>query len=159
MDFVNGKDLTLCGGLNPSCTVLILHDGVFQQMQMQDVLNYLAGAQVTTDTTLRQEGMAADSTAVREYVDGKWTAVTVSLTAAGWSSNQQTVAVEYVTADAAATSVIVAPGPAAENYAAYNDNGVRCTAQGDGTLTFSCESVPSAALTVNVLVRRGSYDL
>ena len=159
MDFVNGKDPALCGGLNTSCTVLILHDGVFQQMQMQDVLNYLAGAQVTTDTTLRQEGMAADSAAVREYVDGKWTPVTVSLTVAGWSNNQQTVTVANVTADSAATSVIVAPDPAADNYAAYNNSGVRCTAQGAGTLTFSCDSVPSTALTVNVLVRRGSYDL
>lgn len=159
MEFINGKDLEIAKALNPANTVLILSGGVFQQMQLQGVLDYLAGAQVTTDTTLRQEGMAADSAAVREYVDGKWVSVTVSLTVAGWSNNQQTVAVANVTADSAATSVIVAPAPAADNYAAYNDSGVRCTAQGAGTLTFSCDSVPASALTVNVLVRRGSYDL
>lgn len=159
MEFINGKDLEIAKALNPANTVLILSGGVFQQMQLQGVLDYLAGAQVTTDTTLRQEGMAADSAAVREYVDGKWVPVTVSLTAAGWSNNQQTVAVANVTADSAATSVIVAPAPAADNYVAYNDSGVRCTAQGAGTLTFSCDSVPSTALTVNVLVRRDSYDL
>ena len=159
MEFINGKDLEIAKALNPANTVLILSGGVFQQMQLQDVLDYLAGAQVTTDASLRQEGMAADSAAVREYVDGKWTAVTVSLTVAGWSSNQQTVTVANVTADVAATSVIVAPAPAADNYAAYNSSGVRCTAQGSGTLTFACDSVPSVALAVNVLVRRDSYDL
>lgn len=159
MEFINGKDLEIAKALNPANTVLILSSGVFQQMQLQAVLDYLAGAQVTTDATLRQNGMAADSTAVREYVDGKWVPVTVSLTVAGWSNNQQTVSVANVTADSAATSVIVAPAPAADNYAAYNNSGVRCTAQGAGTLTFSCDSVPSTALTVNVLVRRDSYDL
>ena len=159
MDFINGKDLAQCGGLNTSCTVLILHDGVFQQMQMQDILDYLAGAQVTTDDTLRQEGMAADSVAVRSYVDGKWAMSTVSLTVAGWSSNQQTVTVANVTADKTATAVIVAPDPAAENYAAYNDSGIRCTAQGANSLTFTCESVPSTAISVNILVRRDSYDI
>lgn len=159
MEFINGKDLEIAKALNPANTVLILSGGVFQQMQLQDVLDYLAGAQVTTDASLRQEGMAADSAAVREYVDGKWTAVTVSLTVVGWSNNQQTVAVANVTADSAATSVIVAPAPASDNYAAYNSSGVRCTGQGSGTLTFICDSVPSVALAVNVLVRRDSYDL
>lgn len=159
MEFINGKDLEIAKALNPANTVLILSGGVFQQMQLQAMLDYLAGAQVTTDATLRQNGMAADSAAVREYVDGKWVPVTVSLTVAGWSNNQQTVPVANVTADSAATSVIVAPAPAADNYAAYNNSGVRCTAQGAGTLTFSCDSVPSTALTVNVLVRRDSYDL
>ena len=53
MEFINGKDLEIAKALNPANTVLILSGGVFQQMQLQAVLDYLAGAQVTTDATLR----------------------------------------------------------------------------------------------------------
>lgn len=68
MDFVNGKDLALCGGLDPSCTVLILHDGVFQRMQLQDVLDYLNGAKVTTDTTLLLKDIPAEAKATGEAI-------------------------------------------------------------------------------------------
>lgn len=69
------------------------------------------------------------------------------LTVAGWSSNTQTVSVTGVTAS---NIVIVSPAPAsAADYAAA---GIVCTAQGTDSLTFSCTTVPSNAITVNVII-------
>lgn len=64
-----------------------------------------------------------------------------------WSSNTQTVNVTGVTAS---NIVFVSPAPAsASDYAAA---GIVCTAQGAGTLTFTCTTVPSNAITVNVVI-------
>lgn len=75
--------------------------------------------------------------------------VVVVLTAAGWTDKQQTVAAAGVTAD---NLVIPGPDPAADNYAAYTESGVRCIAQAADTLTFTCEEAPAVDLTVNVAV-------
>lgn len=72
---------------------------------------------------------------------------TGTLVAADWSSSSQTINVTGVTAS---NNVIVAAAPASQ--AAYTAAGVICTAQGAGTLTFTCTSTPSTDLTVNVLI-------
>lgn len=72
---------------------------------------------------------------------------TVTLPTSGWSANAQTASVADVTAD---SIVVVAPAPASRK--AYIEADVYCSSQGNGTLTFSCEGVPSAALTVNVQI-------
>lgn len=72
---------------------------------------------------------------------------TASLSASGWSSNQQTVSVSGVTAS---NTVIVTAAPA--SYEHYNECAVRCSAQGAGTLTFTCTDKPTSALTANVLI-------
>ena len=64
-----------------------------------------------------------------------------------WASNTQTVNVTGVTAS---NVVFVSPAPAsAADYAAA---GITCTAQGSGTLTFTCTTVPSNAITVNIVI-------
>ena len=50
----------------------------------------------------------------------------------------------------AAANCIITAAPA--SYMAYVEAGVRCTAQGSGSLTFACEEVPTQNLTVNVLI-------
>lgn len=75
------------------------------------------------------------------------TAATATLVVADWSSNTQTVNVTGVTSS---NNVIVAPAPASQ--ADYTTAGILCTAQGSGTLTFTCTTVPSSAITVNVLI-------
>lgn len=72
---------------------------------------------------------------------------TVTLSVSGWGENAQTVSVADVAAD---SIVVVAPAPASRK--AYIEADVYCSAQGNGTLTFRCEDVPSAALTVNVQI-------
>ena len=71
---------------------------------------------------------------------------TITLTAAGWSSNTQTVTVNGVTSTSV---VLVAPDPS--DTADYVSAGILCTAQSAGTLTFTCSTTPTNAITVNVV--------
>ena len=69
------------------------------------------------------------------------------LLSSGWVSNEQTVNVTGVTTD---NTVFVAPAPAsADDYSAA---GIICTAQGTGTLTFTCDTLPTNNITVNVVI-------
>ena len=72
---------------------------------------------------------------------------TITLTAAGWSSNTQTVNVTGMTATGV---VMVSPDPT--DQSAYTSAGILCTAQAAGTLTFTCTSVPSGDIDVNVVM-------
>lgn len=74
-------------------------------------------------------------------------AATVTLVVADWSANTQTVDVTGVTAT---NSVIVSPAPASQSD--YTTAGILCTAQGAGTLTFTCTATPTNAIDVNVLI-------
>lgn len=76
-------------------------------------------------------------------------AVTVELLPGGWANNAQTVDTEGVTAG---NTVIVSPAPSAGNFEAYTENGIRCTGQATGRLTFVCESTPAGAVAVNVSI-------
>ena len=71
--------------------------------------------------------------------------LTVTLAPESWPNNEQTVTASGVTAS---NTVIVTPAPA--SFLAYAEAQVRCTAQAANSLTFLCETVPTAALTVNV---------
>lgn len=72
---------------------------------------------------------------------------TVTLAAADWSSNTQTVSVTGMTATGI---VMVSPDPT--DQSAYTSAGVLCTAQAAGTLTFTCDTVPAGDLSVNVVM-------
>jgi hypothetical protein len=79
-------------------------------------------------------------------------ALTVTLTAAGWVSNAQTVTVTGVTAN---NTIIVAPAPSSIDD--YTAAGIKCTAQAANALTFECSTAPETAISVNVLVYSGSW--
>lgn len=70
-----------------------------------------------------------------------------TLAVADWNNSSQTVQVTGVTAT---NTIFVAPAPASS--ADYAAAGIVCTAQGAGTLTFTCDTVPSNAITVNVII-------
>ena len=72
---------------------------------------------------------------------------TITLTSAGWSSNTQTVNVTGMTATGV---VMVSPDPT--DQSAYTSAGIYCTAQAAGTLTFTCDTVPSGDIDVNVVM-------
>lgn len=74
-------------------------------------------------------------------------AVSVTLPAAGWVENNQTVSVAGVTA---ANQVVATPSPS--SHERYAEGMVRCSAQSDGELTFTCSETPTEALSVNVLI-------
>lgn len=91
---------------------------------------------------------AADSDAAnKQYVDSRKATASVTLGASGWSGKAQVVSVPSVTVD---NTVLVTPAPG--SYVAYGEAVVYCSAQGNGSLTFTCDEVPTGDLTVNVLI-------
>lgn len=72
---------------------------------------------------------------------------TVSLTVAGWSNKAQTVSVSGMTAS---SIFFVTYAPASR--AAWVDADIYCSAQGAGTLTFACATVPTEAITANIVI-------
>ena len=69
------------------------------------------------------------------------------LTTSGWSNNTQTATVQGVTSS---NIIIASPAPASLN--AYTEAQIQCTAQATNSLTFSCGTVPSASISVNVVI-------
>lgn len=92
------------------------------------------------------EGEVAGFSADLLTKNDKLTAVTVTLTVVGWVSNAQTVSASNVTADN-----IIWVSPTAASFDAYGKAGIRATAQGDGTLTFTCTKIPTEEITVEVV--------
>lgn len=71
----------------------------------------------------------------------------VTLASTGWAGNTQTVSVADVTEN---VTLIVCSNPA--NSTEYMEHVIRCTDQHDGSLTFTCDEVPSIDILVNVLI-------
>lgn len=67
--------------------------------------------------------------------------LTITLTTSKWSNKTQSATVSGVTTS---NGVIVDVNDIA--------NGIKCTAQASNTLTFTCESVPTSNVTVNVMI-------
>lgn len=70
-----------------------------------------------------------------------------TLPISGWSNNKQTIDVDGVTAD---NTVFIVNAP--NSYASYKNYCIRCTSQGDGTLTFTCDYTPEVNVTVNIAI-------
>lgn len=73
----------------------------------------------------------------------------LSLTTAGWSATNKT---QSVTTNGVTTSNVVIVSPAATSQDAYGAAGVKCTAQATNRLTFTCDTVPTEALSVNIVI-------
>lgn len=81
--------------------------------------------------------------------NGKATAsgITVTLAVADWANSTQTVTATGVTAS---NNVVVSPAPTSTSD--YVSAGILCTAQASNSLTFTCTTTPSTAISVNVLI-------
>ena len=118
----------------------------------QDIFAYADAkqAKITASGILKGNGAGGVSAAVKgtDYAAPS-VGVSVTLRASGWNANAktQTVSVAGVTAT---VNLIITAAPG--SYMAYAEAGVRCTAQGAGTLTFACETVPTADVAANVLI-------
>lgn len=89
------------------------------------------------------------------YVDNAVSAVKpkvhkITLTVAGWTNNQQTVTLTGVLADE--DSQFILPTPATVSRTMYNDCDIQCITQAANSLTFSCATVPTDALSVYILL-------
>lgn len=71
---------------------------------------------------------------------------TVSLAANSWSSKSQTATVSGVTS----TSILIVSA-APESYSAWLAAGIYASSQGTNTITFTCNEVPTVAISANVL--------
>ena len=71
----------------------------------------------------------------------------IMLNVANWTDNTQTVQVEGVTAE---NVIISSPSPA--SFIKYNEASAYCSAQGDGSLVFSCGSTPEEDLEVCLVI-------
>ena len=107
-------------------------------------------AKITANGILKGDGAGGVSAAVKgtDYAAPS-VGVSVTLSASGWDADAKTQTVSVAGVTATANCIITAaPG----SYMAYAEAGVRCTAQGAGTLTFACETVPTADVSANVLI-------
>ena len=140
----NGKDGSGAGDMTKS-----VYD---PQGKAQDIFAYADAkqAKITASGILKGDGAGGVSAAVKgtDYAAPS-VGVSVTLRASGWNANAktQTVSVSGVTATA---NCIITAAP--DSYMSYAKAGVRCTAQGAGTLTFACETVPTADVAANVLI-------
>lgn len=106
-------------------------------------------AQSSRDYTDAQIAEVAEAAAesIAEVANELPVSTTVTLRAAGWSNNSQTIAVEDVTAT---NTILVSAASASAD--AYSAASISCTAQALRTLTFTCASVPSADLQVDLVI-------
>ena len=103
---------------------------------------------------LTQAGLSTYSTLVRSSINNFRPTVTlVTLKSTGWDSTAktQTVTVAGISADESAQRII--PIAHSDSRSAYNEAGCMGVGQGEGSLTFECETVPSVDLKVWVEVK------
>ena len=74
---------------------------------------------------------------------------TATLPVSGWSSSNksQTINVAVVTTT---DDIVVTYAPSSHD--AYVNAGIYCSAQGNGTLTFKCNKIPTSNVTVNIML-------
>lgn len=122
----------------------------YRTASAQDTIDSGKQAKITASGLLKGNGSGGVSAAVKgtDYAAPS-VGVSVTLTASGWNANAKTQTVNVSVVTATANCIITA---APDSYMAYADAGVRCTAQGAGTLTFACETVPTANVVANVLI-------
>ena len=102
----------------------------------------------TNGFTVTPSGGSAQTVTVTPSIANNLTGTKTTATlGTTWSSNQQTVTVSGVTTS---NTIIVTPAPA--SYDAYCEAGIYCSAQASNSLTFKCDTAPSASLTVNVMI-------
>ena len=79
--------------------------------------------------------------------------VTVTLAAASWDSTAKTQTVTVTGVSATETDQLITPIPALASQTAYYDAGILCTGQAAGSLTFTANTIPTADLTVYVVIQ------
>lgn len=137
-------DITSAGDITTTATIASGDRIVINDESASKVTNSSITFGTATTTFLANNGTwqtpAKGSTA---------TTRTASLAVASWntSSKQITVTVSGVTA-----SNLVEVSPAPASWSVASAAGVYCSAQAANSLTFKCSSIPTAAITVNVVI-------
>ncbi|MFA6803643.1 MAG: hypothetical protein WCR24_04020 [Candidatus Methanomethylophilaceae archaeon] len=74
-------------------------------------------------------------------------ATVITLLSTGWSGNTQTVSVTGLSA-----STVNFYSPTIVSFLDYNEFGIRVSAEGTGSVTFTCNTVPDVDIGVNVVI-------
>ena len=110
-----------------------------------DIINGTADSKIVTPKSLKEAGIVPLDLSDK---DGLEKAVKVTLPASGWSSSKTiTVSVEGVTDN---TPIFVVPYASLENIKTYGESYIYASETGNGTVTFTCETVPSVDIDVLV---------
>lgn len=127
----------------------------------KDYEGFLIGSGTTTNINFMNSFLTniatpsdANDAANKKYVDSKVPKATeVMLTASGWdaSAKTQKVTVSSVLADE--TKQLIMPMPAMASQNAYAAAGIACTLQEANALTFRCQTVPTADISVFVTIQ------
>lgn len=114
---------------------------------------YIKGLSISGKVITYTKGNGTNGTLTVQADSGGATAAGAAavLSASQWTASGeeyiQTVNVAGVTAS---SLLVAAPAEASRNE--YSECGIRATGQAAGTITFTAESMPTAALTANVMV-------
>lgn len=81
----------------------------------------------------------------------------ITLTTSGWSNNQQTITCSGVSSSATSQEIRVMPADASKT-SAYVSCGVSCVAQASNKLTFACDTVPTTAIDVYVVMQSLNFQ-
>ena len=112
------------------------------------------GSTMVTSQLTENSNAIATTAFVHGLVDGlKPKGVSVTLPASGWNSSAKTQTVTVTGVSATETAQIITPTPALASQTAYYEAGILCTRQAANSLTFTCKTVPTANLTVYVVIQ------
>lgn len=93
-----------------------------------------------------------DAVNKRSFDRSKPTVHTLVLSPGAWSDTDKTLPVPLRGVVADETAQLIQIAPAAASQQAYIDAGIRCTGQAANELTFTAETIPTASLTVYVVI-------
>ena len=97
------------------------------------------------------------------YVDNAVSAVKpkahkITLTVAGWDNTTKTQTINVTDVLADETKQLILPMPTSASMSAYTEAGIMCTGQAAGKLTFTADTVPTAAIEVYVTISDVNYS-
>lgn len=143
----------------PAVRFTAVQDSTTNQERAENYLNVTPFGVFTDKKDIIQDGQLTH----KFYVDNAVSAVKpkahkVTLTVTGWDSTTktQTVSVTGVLADE--TKQLILPMSTSASMSAYTEAGIMCTEQAAGKLTFTADTVPTAAIEVYVTVSDVNYS-
>lgn len=97
-------------------------------------------------------GFGPDGLAVAQYAP-KPKSVSVIFSASSWDSSAKTQTVTVTGVSAIEKAQMITPTPALASQTAYYEAGILCTGQAADSLTFTADTIPTADLTVYVVIQ------
>lgn len=104
-----------------------------------------------SDIATLQTNVGNNTTAITQLQNKQnaLSGTSVQLPTGGWNTSSLT---QTVSATGVTVSSLLWIGPDAGSWNEYGTCGVRATAQGEGTITFQCDTIPTGILTANIII-------